>query len=173
MEMAQGKLLRYLSVKESAEIYQAYGIRLQDQPKNTRPCIVSSGLPDILLPVNSKEKLYNAIQKRDEVIRISKEFQVIGVHMFCYVSSPKVTAYCRNFAPLYGIDEEAATGTSNGALTYYLYNNGLIRENCINTFAQGESMGKSSIILSRIINGKILIGGEAVVSVSGYIRLNA
>ena len=27
---------------------------------------------------------------------------------------------CRNFAPLYDIDEEAATGTSNGALACYL-----------------------------------------------------
>jgi predicted PhzF superfamily epimerase YddE/YHI9 len=26
----------------------------------------------------------------------------------------------RNFAPLYGIDEEAATGTSNGALACFL-----------------------------------------------------
>lgn len=28
---------------------------------------------------------------------------------------------CRNFAPLYDINEEAATGTSNGALACYLY----------------------------------------------------
>lgn len=63
--------------------------------------------------------------------------------------SAQVTARCRNFAPLYGIDEEAATGTSNGALTYYLHSQGRISEQDVNTFIQGESMGKPSIIKSK------------------------
>ena len=171
MEMAQGKLLRYLSPEECEQLYQAYGIDFQPQADNTRPCIVSSGLADILLPVSSKEILDNALQKRDEVIRISKKLQVTGVHMYFCELSPEVTAYCRNFAPLFGIDEEAATGTSNAGLTYYLLNNGLIRESDTNVFVQGVSMGKPSVIRSRTINGRIYIGGEAVVSVSGCIRL--
>jgi PhzF family phenazine biosynthesis protein len=144
---------------------------LQDRPEAVRPCIVSCGLTDILLPVGSREVLDHAVQKRGEVVRISKELRVVGVHMYCPVLSPEVTAYCRNFAPLYGIDEEAATGTSNGALTYCLMMNGLVREGDLNVFVQGASMGKPSVIRSRIENGRIHIGGEAVVSVSGYIRL--
>lgn len=37
-----------------------------------------------------------------------------------------ITAHCRNFAPLYGIDEESATGSSNGALACYLFENGML-----------------------------------------------
>lgn len=171
MEMAQAKLLRYLSPEESTEVYQAYGIGLQDLPNTLRPCIVSSGLPDILLPVGSREILDGAVSNRDEIIRISKKHQVTGVHMYCRALSPEVTAYCRNFAPLYGIDEEAATGTSNGALTYYLFENGLIRAGDHNVFIQGTRMGKPSVIRSRMENGRIYIGGEAVISVSGHILL--
>ncbi len=171
MEMAPGALLRYLSPEESGKVYKAYGLDLQDQPESLRPCIVRCGLADILLPVADKTQLDNAVQNRDEVIWISRELQVVGVHMYCCELSSKVTAYCRNFAPLYGIDEEAATGTSNGSLTYYLSMNGLLQEGDIGIFIQGTRMGKPSVIHSRIENGKTYIGGDAVVSISGCIRL--
>ena len=78
--------------------------------------------------------------------------------------------YCRNFAPLYAIPEEAATGTSNGALTYYLYQYGLLKPDEENRFVQGEHMRKPSEILSclSISDGvpKIRIGGQAVITLS-------
>ena len=171
LEMAQGKLLKYLTAEESAEVYRAYGLDLRDQPETMCPCVVSTGLSDILLPVGSREKLDGAVQNRSEVIRISKKHQVVGIHIYYCTLATDVTAYCRNFAPLYGIDEEAATGTSNGALTYYLFTKGLIHERDIQVFAQGISMGRPSVIRSRINGGRISIGGQAVVLVSGHIRL--
>ena len=76
--------------------------------------------------------------------------------------------HCRNFAPLYGIDEESATGTSNGALTYYLYRRGLVFLGKTNLFVQGEAMGKPSKVYSRLTQGEngavsIRVGGSAVV----------
>ena len=171
MEMAPGRLLNYLSAEDSAAVYRAYGLDITDRPPDIPACIVSTGLPDILLPVKSRAALDRAVQNSDEIVRISKQMQVVGVHMFCCEVSPEVTAYCRNFAPLYGINEEAATGTSNGALTYYLLNKGLVREEDINVFVQGMSMGRPSAIYSKINGGRIYIGGEAVISVSGDIRL--
>ncbi len=46
--------------------------------------------------------------------------KVGGVHALT-LDTKEGIAESRNFCPLYGIDEEAATGTSNGALTYYLF----------------------------------------------------
>lgn len=92
--------------------------------------------------------------------------------MFYYEAAQETTAFCRNFAPLYDIDEEAATGTSNGALTYYLSMMDLINKNTENIFIQGEAMGKPSTIRSRINdNNTIYIGGDAIVSVSGNLRI--
>ena len=45
----------------------------------------------------------------------------VGYHVFTLESLYGANANCRNFAPLYDIPEEAATGTSNGALGCYLY----------------------------------------------------
>ncbi|QEA58239.1 PhzF family phenazine biosynthesis protein [Leuconostoc koreense] len=53
---------------------------------------------------------------------LSKEQNVVGVHAFSLeASESKITTICRNFAPLYDIDEESATGTSNCALACYLF----------------------------------------------------
>ena len=172
LEMPQGELIKMLTSKEAAEVYNAYKLEQADQPADKRPCIVKAGLADILLPVNSKEKLDQTIQDRDEVIRLSKEHKGVGVHMFYCPTTAEPMAFCRNFAPLFGIDEESATGTSNAALTHYLSTQQRIKINEINTFVQGEAMGKPSTILSRIDDdGRIWIGGSAVISMQGELNL--
>jgi predicted PhzF superfamily epimerase YddE/YHI9 len=73
---------------------------------------------------------------------------------------------------LFGIDEESATGTSNASLTHYLNLHGRVLPNEVNTFMQGEAMGKPSTILSRADElGKIRIGGNAVISVQGVLNI--
>ncbi len=71
--------------------------------------------------------------------------------------------------PLYGIPEESATGTSNGALACYLFKYDKINPN--NTgyivMEQGYSMEKpSEIIISLAVQNKevlgVLVGGKAL-----------
>lgn len=171
LEMAPGKLIRYLSEPESEAVYRAYGIGPDTRPDAMSPCIVDTGLADILLPVGSQTALNGAVQDRAAVARLSEALHVIGVHMFYYAPSTEVTAYCRNFAPFLGIDEEAATGTANGALTYFLLRQGLISEGSACIFQQGVAMGKPSVIRSKVVGGKIFIGGNAVVSLSGRLHM--
>lgn len=172
LDMPQGKLVRYLTGQESNELYRAFRLDLSDLPDTLQPAIVRVGLADILLPVISKNRLDSAIQNRDEIIRLSKKLQVVGVHIFYCPPDAQTTAYCRNFAPLFGIDEESATGTSNASLTYYLGQWHMIQSGRVNTFLQGVAMGKPSEIFSLIdTDGVIRIGGHAVVSVTGTINL--
>jgi PhzF family phenazine biosynthesis protein len=116
--------------------------------------------------------LNRAEQNEAEVCRLSEGYGVVGVHMFC-LGAGDVTAYCRNFAPLYAIPEEAATGTSNGALTFYLHRRGLVSGSGGNRFLQGEKMGKPSEILSRLTEergtAKVRIGGRAVLTLRGEV----
>ena len=172
MEMPQGELIRELTSEEASRVYAAYGLSASDRVVGMPPTIVKVGLADILLPVSSKDALDHALQNRDAVIRLSRELGLVGVHLFYCPPEGDVTAYCRNFAPLFGIDEESATGTSNASLTYYLFSSRLIEINRISTFVQGEAMGKPSKILSRIEgDGTIRIGGNAVISIQGELRI--
>lgn len=167
MDMAAPTDGRTFSEEEQTELYAAYGLALADRPAGLEPQAVSTGLMDILLPVKSRACLDGAVQKEREVTGLSRRYGVVGVHMFC-PERGEVTARCRNFAPLYAIPEEAATGTSNGALTYYLYRHGLLQAGSENRFIQGEAMGKPSEILSRLeVRPEgvcVRIGGRAALS---------
>ena len=167
MDMAVPQDGRTFTEAEQEELYAAYGLTLAHRPEGLEPQAVSTGLMDILLPVRDLETLERAEQNEAQVTRLSERYNVVGVHMF-YPYTPDAAAHCRNFAPLYAIPEEAATGTSNGALTYYLYRRGLIQAGADNRFVQGEKMGKPSEILSRITedeNGvKVRVGGRALLT---------
>lgn len=167
MDMAAPQDGRTFDEEEQAELYAAYGLTLADRPEGLAAQAVSTGLLDILLPVKDLAALERAVQNEGEVTRLSEHYGVVGVHMFCS-NTADAAAHCRNFAPLYAIPEEAATGTSNGALTYYLYRRGLVKAGAENRFVQGEKMGKPSEILSRITeeNGgvKVRVGGRALLT---------
>ena len=76
---------------------------------------------------------------------------------------------------LYDIDEEAATGTSNGALTYYGYLNEFVKSGDDCKFIQGEKMKRPSVIESHIeVDGDnclIRVGGGGVMLAEGEINL--
>lgn len=168
MDMAPPVEGRGFSSEETEELYAAYGLSAADCPEGYAPMVVSTGLQDILLPVSSMEALEKAQQDERAVTELSKRYGVVGVHMFWPCLSEEASAHCRNFAPLYAIPEEAATGTSNGALTYYLYRRGKIAAGAENRFLQGEKMGKPSEILSRLTEGpdgvQVQVGGRAVLA---------
>ena len=168
MDMAPPVLLRTLEEGEWAELYEAYGLTTADMPAGFVPKIVSTGLADIMMPVRDHDTLMRAVQNAPVVTELSRRYDVTGVHMFC--PGDTCTAYCSNYAPLYDIPEECATGTSNGALTYYLYLQGMVQPEQENVFVQGEHMNRPSEIRSRLVlqegQPNILIGGRAVMSMS-------
>ena len=106
--------------------------------------IWSTGLEDVFLPIASRSALNQLNFNSENLTVLSRDLQVVGVHAFTYENGQ---VYARNFAPLYGIDEESATGTSNGALTAYLHHYLHPDEPKLELrILQGESMGETSAI---------------------------
>ncbi len=111
--------------------------------------IVSTGLLDILLHVNTFDELNNLEIDFEKLAELNKRTKTIGLHAFTLTSTASnIVAHTRNFAPLYGITEESATGSSNGALACYLFKNGKLRDRDITNlqFEQGYAMNNSSEI---------------------------
>ena len=166
LDMASPKIEYIFNLEESKEIYSAFNLDISQTPKNLIPKIVNTGLSDIIIPIKNKKILDSFVMNKEKVIELSKKYKVVGAHLFTLDKNKKVTAFCRNIAPLVGIDEECATGTSNGALTHYLKDYNIISNKDMNTFIQGESMGRTSTILSKYKEDRktIQIGGNAVIS---------
>ena len=174
MDMARPQHISTMRAPEELqELYEVMGIDYCDI--GMFPQLIATGLPDIIMPVQSRDVLAAIDPDFPALTELSRKYDVVGVHAFALApEGDKVTAYCRNFAPLYDIDEEAATGTSSGALTYYLVRSGLVKgDRCL--FVQGEKMGRPSQIRSAIrrdSNGlQIRVGGSAAILVKGRIDL--
>lgn len=132
-------------------------IRWPDSPIE----IVSTGLPDIILPMASMEDLNGMRPDMEALSAISQELKVVGAHAFA-LTDDGYTAHVRNFGPLYGIPEESATGTANAALTHYLHRRGLIAAGDRCRFMQGEAMRRPSVIMTVLKpDSSIWVGGES------------
>lgn len=124
--------------------------------------IVSTGLNDVMLPVDSVEHLEQLSPDFEMIANMSKEKEVVGVHAFPIIKESDVTAICRNFAPLYGIDEESATGTANCALACYLFK--YYKQQSQYVFEQGHNMGDISRIVVNLsyhenVIDSVFVGG--------------
>ena len=178
MEMDAPMLEQELDSEMVERTCSAYEIEPSDLAEGLEVRIVKSGLRDIHVCVKDKTVLLGAVQHEEEVSAISKELDVVGVHMSCLnenlmlknsptIAKSEITAYCSNYAPYYDIPEECATGTSNGGLTYYLYKKGLVLPGATNCFLQGEHMNRPSKVYTKVRMDKetptIWVGGCGVI----------
>lgn len=129
--------------------------------------IISTGLPDIILPVQSEEELGALNPDMAALAEMSRELEVVGVHAFVQAGDG-YTAHVRNFAPLYGVDEESATGTANAALTHYLHRRGFIYPDSESSFLQGAKMGRPSVVETLLRpDSTIYVGGRCRIVAKG------
>lgn len=167
--MQQSEPRIYGELKEKKQIADSLNIdeRLIGLPNyDIAPTIVSTGLKDILVPVSSR-KVLNSLDVDFKMIEdISYENDVVGYHVFT-IDNERV--YARNFAPRVGINEECATGTSNGALGSLLFSKGFSNQMEV---IQGESMNQKSLIFVRIDSHNdimdVYVGGKA--HIENYIK---
>lgn len=182
MDMAKPQAFERLDTPEQlAELYQVMGLSGKGQGAvaekaelSLLPRKVSTGLTDVMMPVANEAELEKIAPDFPALTELSRRYNVVGVHAFT-VNTADGLIHARNFAPLYDIDEEAATGTSNGALVYYLYLNSLAALDKVYTVVQGEKMGRPSRISAQVIlkDGQpfVKVGGPAVTLAQGEIAL--
>ena len=133
--------------------------------------IVSTGLPDIIMPVAGLEALNALRPDMAALAALSRELSVVGVHAFA-LADDGYTAHVRNFAPLYDIPEESATGTANAALTHYLHRCGLVEPGDLCHFLQGEAMGRPSEVVTTLDDeGRIWVGGQCCIVAEGTLLI--
>lgn len=162
---------KFFETIDPTEISDSLGIP-ESYLSSTLPIqIVSTGIKDILVPLSSVKALYHLEPKMNVISSLSEKYGVTGYHVFTTEAEEGFLCECRNFAPLYGIDEESATGTSNGALISYMYKYGVINKDKMDDLVikQGYSMGTPSQIYGKLnadgeVIDRVRIGGKAVIT---------
>lgn len=162
MQQATPKFYGYIKENEKNKLAKSLGldvslITLSDYL--IEPAIVSTGLKDILIPVKDRLTLNSIKPDFDLITNISKGNDAIGYHVY---TIDKGQIYARNFAPLVGINEECATGTSNGALGALLHKEN-IRSGYFDVL-QGETMNELSQICIYVDEYEVKVGGKAKIN---------
>jgi PhzF family phenazine biosynthesis protein len=167
MQMATPRIVKTIS--DIAPIYHALGL---DGYRPSLPIQVAyAGLADIMIPVADVATLNSLQPDMEAISAITRENDAVSFHLFA-LAGDGYTAHVRDFAPLYGVPEESATGTANAALTHYLVTNKVIPPHGDFTFMQGEAMQRSSVVATRISpDGTIYVGGRAYLLASGELRI--
>lgn len=167
MQMASPRIVA--EIQDPGEIYNALGLPGYRPPMPVR--IVDAGLSDIIIPVADPAMLDSLMPDMEAVARLTAKHSAVSFHLFAF-GGDDYTAHVRDFAPLYGIPEESATGTANAALAYYLHREGIVAEGHECTFLQGEAMGRPSMIAAKLTaDGALYVGGTAAIVAEGELLI--
>ena len=121
--LAKGKRNEYINLasRNRLRIFRMPAPRGIITDINGKISIVSTGLKDAIIEVDSMQALKNMSIKKEEMIAFCKSKDIVGAHVVSRETIEEDSDFsCRNFAPAVGIDEESATGTSNASLIYYI-----------------------------------------------------
>ena len=167
MQMAAPRIVG--TILDVEEIYRAIGVK--DYQPTLPVQIAYSGLPDIMIPLRDVSILQSLKPDLEAITAITRKYETVSFHVFAFAGDGH-TAHVRDFAPLYDIPEESATGTANAALTHYLQQNGRIPSTGDFSFLQGEAMGRPSIVATRVApDGIIYVGGTATIVAQGELMV--
>jgi PhzF family phenazine biosynthesis protein len=138
-EVLPGTLVAPALGIESAELFDSSHIPVQ---------IASTGLHKIFVPVSSIGVLEKITPDYEAIAAVSRDVGAIGFYVYSVQSYDGGDATCRNFAPVVGIHEDAATGTSAAALSCLLWKYGFVRDppNSIR-IEQGHSIDRPSELI--------------------------
>ena len=116
MQQQPGKHQQHHNIGEIAASLKINTAQLQ-----SLPVIVNTGNSFMLIELGSEDELREVDPNFDLIAEISQINGLTGFYLYVRTPGKVWIATTRMFAPLYGIKEEAATGTAAGPLAWWLY----------------------------------------------------
>ena len=170
-------------VSPGARLAKALGGGAGLLPKQPPPQVVSTALPQLMVPIKSLAKL-KVLPSGGAGMGLASLLRDLGTDCaMCYTletERPGATVHCRMFAPGLGVTEDPATGSAAGALGCYLVWHGQVRPHdgvARIVVEQGIEIGRPSMIHVEIAVGNggeitaVRVGGEAVTVITGEVQL--
>ncbi|WP_142505086.1 PhzF family phenazine biosynthesis protein [Melghirimyces algeriensis] len=131
----------------------------------------------LIVPVKSQKEIDAARPQIEELKTLNQIQKASTTHLFTFnTTEPGYDLYTRDFGPAVGIQEDPVTGSANGALAGYLAMEGILplQHRHQLKIAQGHTMGRPGTLFVTVTKGNkpvIQVGGSAVITISGTLRL--
>lgn len=132
----------------------------------------------LLIPVHTQQAIDQANPDLIALSQHNRQHQIATTHLYTFTPDQEYDLYTRDFAPAIGIAEDPVTGAANGALTGFLYVNGIIPQDQTTTLkiAQGHAIGRPGLLYVQAIpNGVdtpiIKVAGAATITIRGELSI--
>jgi trans-2,3-dihydro-3-hydroxyanthranilate isomerase len=179
--MTQGKWQSFAQVTDStgiAKLATGLGLEIADIniDKDLPIEVVSTGIKSIDVPICTLEALGRIKINTSVLSDAYIPHGAVGCYAFTFETKEDNSfVHARFFAPNDNILEDPATGSAAGALSGYLVNHGVAKENSF-TIEQGDLMDRPSRIHAEVSGSagnieRVKIGGGSVVVAKGEVYL--
>lgn len=143
---------------ERALLHQLVGLPAEEIEAREPLCVGSIGSAKLLLPVRSLGALRAVVPDLEAIRQWSARHKVNGIYVYTrQTEGPGAFAHARAFNPLFGVDEDVATGVAAGALGATYAARGDQRGRYV--IEQGHGMGRASEIVVDVDAAGVSVGG--------------
>lgn len=167
---------RFMRTYERAAIARAMGLDEEDILAGHMPQTVSTGTPQLMIPLASLQALGQVRPNAIELFPGKDRADYFSVHVFARDERGEHALRARHFAPFGDVAEDPVTGSASGGMAAYCLRYGIIRDHEF-TAAQGEHVGRPGTVYARVLGQPpdgmtgVMIGGYAVTVLKGELKL--
>lgn len=147
------------ALQNRGQAARALGIRIVDVLGGG---VVSNGMDFLVVETISSEAVAGATLNLDEIARIIKRHNVVGLSLFARLNETGTSIHTRFFAPTLGVIEDPATGSAAGAIGGYLTRILKFPRKLKLKIQQGAEIGRPSEIYVDVQCDRGMIQGVAV-----------
>jgi len=167
---------RFLATYEPAHIAPVFGLQAEDVLPGVPVQTVSTGTPQLMLPLRSLEALRRARLDVEAYDRLRAEADFFSPHLFCLEGAThRGQTFARHFGTPPDLMEDPFTGSATGGMGAYLWRYGLIA-NPLFVAEQGHWMSRPGQASVEVIGPPediqtVKVGGGAVAVLQGQLIL--
>jgi trans-2,3-dihydro-3-hydroxyanthranilate isomerase len=167
---------QFLASYSPAEVLPAFGLTLDDALPGHPIQTVSTGTPQLMIPLNSLESLRRAQVNVPAYAELRERGDFFSPHLFVTTgATPDGQTFARHFGLPPDAMEDPFTGSATGGMAAYLWHYGLIEQPTF-TAEQGHWMNRPGTGFVEVIGPRedietVRVGGSAVTVMRGELVL--
>ena len=163
---------QFLATYEPADVMPVFGLEIEDCPPEMPIQTVSTGTPQLMIPVMNLEKLQTARVDVSAYTKLKDKSDFFSPHLFVQQGITEAgDTFARHFGVPPDTPEDPFTGSATGGMAAYLWRCGLI-ESPRFTAEQGHWMGRPGTASVEVVGPPedietVKVGGQAVTVLKG------
>lgn len=167
---------KFLKTLAPEEVLPIFGLEMDDLLPNAPIMVVSTGTPQLMIPLKSKESLKKALVDGAAYMQLRESAQFFSPHLFVLEG---FTEQGDTFARHVGVPpdnfEDPFTGSATGGMAAYLWHNRLISKPKF-VAEQGHWMGRPGIAQVEVVGPPdsietVRVGGRAATVMFGEVKI--